>query len=72
MCIKEVLTNNFEKARLQFKHEKDNNNNQIHREVDLSGPVTAATFTYDLIENGRGTLGRVRAMIRAEEKGGES
>ena len=26
----------------------------------------------DLIENGRGTLGRVRAMIRAEEKGGES
>ena len=26
----------------------------------------------DLIENGRETLERVRAMIRAEEKGGES
>ena len=26
----------------------------------------------DLIENGRGTLGRVREMIRAEKKGGES
>ena len=26
----------------------------------------------DLIENGRGTLGRVREMIRVEEKGGES
>ena len=26
----------------------------------------------DLIENGRGTLERVREMIRAEEKGGES
>ena len=26
----------------------------------------------DLIERGRGTLGRIREMIRIEEKGGES